>query len=357
MTKEDTPVGTRKPLEEWDRRAFLKLLGVGALGLAAHGGKVLGTERPGAKPLRGIFPVAQTPFTESNKLDLDVLAEEVRFIDRGGVHGFVWPQMASEWMTLTEAERLEGSEAIAATGKKLRPAIVIGVQSKDVAGAIKYAKHAERVGADAIISLPLSENTDAKTNLEYYKAVGGATDLPLVVQAVGNMSVDLLIEMYKAIPTFRCVKDEAGNPLMSIGPLRQRSSDHLKIFSGSHGRDLIDEMRRGFSGSMTAAPFADLYAQTWDLWHEGKHDEAMAMHARTLLILTEMLSHGPESVKYILYLRGVFKTYSLRTQEAPGFSSAAKVAAGGDQAEAYLDEDGKRALRETLDYLKPYLKA
>jgi dihydrodipicolinate synthase/N-acetylneuraminate lyase len=169
------------------------------------------------------------------------------------------------------------------------------------------------------------------------------------------MGVDLLIEMYKVIPTFRYVKDEAGNPLMSVGLLRKRSSDQLKIFSGSHGRDLIDEMRRGFSGSMPAAPFADLYAQTWDLWHEGKCHEAMAMQGRTLLILTEMLSHGAESMKYILYLRGVFKTYGVRTRQAPGFSSAAKVAAGSDQTDMRLDDEGKQALRETLDYLKPYL--
>jgi 4-hydroxy-tetrahydrodipicolinate synthase len=340
-----------------DRREFLQLLGVGTLGLAVPGWKIFGGEAPGSKLLRGIFPVAQTPFTESNKLDLDSLIEEVRFIDRGGVHGFVWPQMASEWMTLSEAERLEGNEAIASTGKKLRPAVVIGVQAPNVATAIKYAKQAEKVGADAIISLPPSENSDPKTDLEYYKAVGAATSLPLFVQAVGNMSVDLLVDMYKAIPTFRYVKDEAGAPLMAVAPLRERSSDQLKIFSGSHGRDLIDEMRRGFSGSMPAAPFADLYAQTWDLWHEGKHKEAMAMHARTLLILTEMLSHGPESVKYVLCLRGVFKTYGLRTRHPPAFASAAKVAGGGDQPEASLDEDGKQALRDTLDYLKPYLKA
>jgi 4-hydroxy-tetrahydrodipicolinate synthase len=265
--------------------------------------------------------------------------------------------MASEWMTLSEAERLEGSEAIASTGKKLRPAIVIGVQAPDVASAIKYAKHAERAGADAIISLPPSENSDPKTDLEYYKAVGGATELPLFVQAVGNMSVELIIELYKAVPTFRYIKDEAGNPLMSAGPLRQRSSDQLKLFSGGHGRDMIDEMRRGFSGCMPAASFADLYAQTWDLWHEGKREEAMAMQGRTLMILTEMLSHGPESMKYILCLRGVFKTYRVRTQQAPGFSSAAKLVAGSDQTEMHLDDEGKQALRDTLDYLKPYLKA
>ena len=45
------------------------------------------------------------------------------------MHGFVWPQLASEWSTLTEAERMAGTEAICSEGKKLRPAIVIGAQA------------------------------------------------------------------------------------------------------------------------------------------------------------------------------------------------------------------------------------
>jgi len=350
-------VWTKDPLEKSNRRGFLTLLGMSALQLLAQDRKSIALGKPDAKPLHGIFPIAQTPFTESNQLDVDALVEEVQFIDRGRVHGFVWPQNASEWMTLTEGERMEGAEAIAAAGKKLRPAIVIGVQSPEVGRAIRYAKHAQRVGADAIIALPPSEQSDPKTDVEYYKAIGAATELPFFVQAVGNMNVDLIIELYKAVPTLRYVKDEAGNPLMSIGPLRERSSDQLKVFSGNHGRDLIDEMRRGFSGSMPAASFADLYVQTWDLWHEGHHDEAMAMHARTLLILTEMLSHGFEAMKYVLYLRGVFKTYGIRRQGEKGLSSTAKLVARSDDSEAHLDDEGKQAIRETLDYLKPYLRA
>lgn len=346
-----------KVLKDHDRREFLEFLWRCALSSAVQGSRMLAGERSASKPLRGIFPIAQTPFTESNKLDLDALVEEVRFIDRCGAQGFVWPQMASEWMTLTEAERIEGAEAIASTGKKLRPAIVIGVQSPDVASAIRYANHAERAGANAIISLPPSERSDPKTDLEYYKTIGRATELPMFVQAVGNMTVDLIIELYKTIPTFRHIKDEAGNPLVRIAPLRERSSGQLKVFSGGHGRDLIDEMRRGGSGSMPAASFADLYAQTWDLWQEGKPDEAMAMQGRTLLILTEMLSHGPESMKYILYLRGVFKTYGVRNSQAPNLSSAAKLATGSDETEMHLDDEGKQALRQTLDFLKPYLRA
>lgn len=351
------PLETRKRPEDPRRREFLQLLGGGALGLGLPGARLFALEKSGSKPLRGIFPIAQSPFTEADKLDLDALVAEVRFIDRGRVHGFVWPQMASEWSTLSERERLEGMEAIASTGKRLRPAIVLGVQGPDAATAVRYAKHAEKVGADAIISLPPAENSDPKVALEYYQEVGRATELPLFAQAVGNMSVELILEMYKTIPTMRYVKDEAGQPLRRIGPLREKSSDEIKVFTGAHGRTLIEEMRRGFSGSMPAASFADLYAQTWDLWHAGKRHEAMDMHAKTLLILTEMGIHGSEAMKYILYLRGVFKTYGVRRPQGSGFAAAAKLAAGGEDRRARLDEAGKQALRETLEYLKPYLRA
>lgn len=314
------------------RRRFLQLLGAGPLACAA--------QVPGSKPLRGIFPIAQTPFTEDNKLDLAALVEQVRFIDRGRVHGFVWPQLASEWSTLTETERLDGAEAIASAGKKLRPAIVLGVQGPTTAAAVKYARHAEKVGADAIISLPPANQSDPKAILEYYKEVGAATGLPLFLQAVGNLSVDSIIEMHTAVPTLRYVKDEAGQPLMRIAALREKSADRLKVFTGMHGKTLIDEMRRGFSGSMPAASFADVYAAVWDLWQAGKQKEAMELFARAAMLINEIGVYGLASLKYILCLRGVFKTYRTREKEPRG---------GG------LDETGKQVLREMLELMKPYV--
>jgi len=340
------------------RRDFLRLSGAGALGAALSGDRLTAAPPPGQKALRGIFPVACTPFTDSDKLDLDALAAEVKFMSRCGAHGFVWPQNWSEWRTLAEPERLAGAEAILSAGKGTRMAIVIGVQGQDVATAVRYARHAEKLGADAVISLPPGEESDPAAILRYYKDVAKATDLPFFAQAVGKMTVDLLLEMYKAIPAFRYVKDEAaGSPLQRIIPLREKTSDELKMFSGAGGRTLIDEMRRGSSGSMPTAAFPDLFAQTWDLWHEGKQKEAMDMHARTLLCTTESDAQAPagpatpESTKYVLCLRRVFKTSRLRRR--PGQSSAP----AGESMEASMDEAGKRALRDTLEYVKPYLRA
>jgi dihydrodipicolinate synthase/N-acetylneuraminate lyase len=222
---------------------------------------------------------------------------------------------------------------------------------------VQLAKHAEKVGADAIISLPPSENLTAPQMLEYYKAIGSATRLPLFVQAVGDMDVDLIMAMYKAIPTMRYLKDEAGDVLSRIVQLTKMSSGQIKIMTGAHGRTLIEEMRRGSSGCMPLPGFADLYAATWDFWHQGKHKEAMDMHARTLLLLTEMgIYSGTEPMKYILYLRGVFKNYAARKAPAQGFAAAAKAAAASSGITRPLDEAGKRALKETVDYLRPYFR-
>jgi 4-hydroxy-tetrahydrodipicolinate synthase len=316
-----------------DRRSFLQsgLVVLGAGGMA-EASPVSG------KPLRGIFPIAQTPFTEDDKLDLDSLAEEVRFVHRGKVHGFVWPQLASEWDTLTERERLDGAELVASTGAKLSPAIVLGVQGPDTAAAVRYAKHAEKVGADGLISLPPGWTKDPAAIFDYYKQVGDATRLPLFVQAVGEMGVELILKMYRAIPTLRYVKDEAGSPLLRIAALNAGSRGELKVFTGGHGKTLIDEMMRGFSGTMPAASFADLYASAWNLWHAGREREAVDVFGDAAILVNE-ISVYPEGMKFILRERGVFQTYRLRSKQTG------------------IDENGKRALRRLLGLVRPRLTA
>lgn len=343
-------------LEQPGRRDFLHLLGAGALGMAlapAATSKAAAT----SKSLRGIFVIASTPFTESDQLDVDTLVEELKFVDRGRVHGFVWPQLGSEWSTLTERERLDGAEALLAAGKKLRPAILIGAQAPTTATAVNYAKNAEKLGADGIISLPPPGVSDPQAILEYYIEVGKATQLPLFVQAVGNMTVESLLEMYKAIPTMRYIKYEAKQPLVALGELRRESSDEIKVFTGNHGRTLIDEMIRGSAGTMPAASFGDLYAQVWDLWQEGQHKKALDIWGKTETLITEIdVYNGLATQKYMLYLRGVFKTISVRRPPRQGSADTGKKAAGSGPSGG-LDDTGKQLLREMIGYLKPYFRA
>ncbi|MBI3683742.1 MAG: dihydrodipicolinate synthase family protein [Acidobacteria bacterium] len=294
-----------------------------------------------AKHLAGVFPIVQTPFTDDNKLDTRTLAEEIRFLDRTGVQGVVWPQLASEYYTLTMEERFAGMEVVAGAGKPLRPAVVLGVQAEDTETALKYVKHAEKLGPDALIALPPRSWKENAKIFEYYKAIGESAGRPLFAQTIGDMSVDFVLKMISEIPNLQFVKDEAGQTLPRISEFRRRANPRVRgIFTGGHGKTMIDELARGSAGTMPASPFADLYVRVWDAWQAGKREQALDHFSKVMLLVTEVSAYGTPGVKYLLQLRGVFKNTICRA----------------DRASA-LDEEGKQLLKQTLDFVRPLLKA
>jgi 4-hydroxy-tetrahydrodipicolinate synthase len=329
-------------------------MGASALLLAAAAnGRAAAVTSPNGKPLQGLFPIGQTPCTPDNKIDFEGLAAEVKFCNRGGVHGFVWPQIASGWASLTQKERMDGAEAILSAGKGGKTALVIGVQTTagDLDGATEYAKHAAKNGADAIVSLP-PEKADESAILEYYKGVGKATDLPLFVQSAGDMSVDLIVQMFKEIPTMRVVKDEAGNPLQRVAEIRERTGGKLNVFSGNGVRTMITEMEHGFMGHCPTTGLSDIYAQAFDLWHAGRKREAFDMFGRVLAF-----DSIPNADAYALIARGVFKEGTITRRMTLFGGGAGRAAGGNNRPVTPLDDAGKREIREALNtYLKPYLK-
>ena len=249
---------------------------------------------------------------------------------------------------------MDGAEALLAAGKGGKTALVIGVQDKEgnIDKAIAYAKHAAKNGADAIVSLP-PEKADDKAIIEYYKTIGQATDLPLIVQSQGDMSVDLIVEMARQIPAMKCVKDEAGNPLARVTQIRERTTDKLAVFSGNGVRTMIDEMRLGFSGHCPTTVLSDFYAAAFDLWHAGKQPEAFDMFGRIQAFNSISGAGG-----YLMVLRGMFKE-TTRTRGGMGGGGAAAGGGGGSAraAAAPLDEAGKQAVRDAWDqFMRPYLR-
>jgi 1-pyrroline-4-hydroxy-2-carboxylate deaminase len=329
---------------DMDRRTLLKTLGSVAAGAAlSKFSLAAGAKGSAGKPLRGLFPIAATPFTPDNKLDLDCLNAEVKFCNRGGVPGLIWPQIASGWSTLSSSERFAGAESMLAAGKGGKTAIVIGVQTqgKDLPGAIAYAKHAAKNGADAICSLP--PGGDAAAVLEYYKAIGSATDLPLFIQSIGDMSVDSIVEMFKSIPTVKVVKDEAGDPLARVTELRAKTDGKLAIFAGKGVRQLMDEMRLGFTGFCPVMGLADVFQQSWELYEAGNLRESFDMFARIQAFSTIL-----NADRYVMVARGIFKE-DTKSRPTPGMGS------GGSQTP--LTEVEKKVVRDALNaYLKPYLR-
>ena len=115
-----------------------------------------------------------TPYTESREVDYEDLAREVDFMDRGGVHGMVWPQSGSEFDKLTREERMKGMEVLAKAARGKRPALILGVQAPDSETAFEYARRAEELAPDGLISMP---PTDAKSLQDYRTYFGKMAEI------------------------------------------------------------------------------------------------------------------------------------------------------------------------------------
>jgi 5-dehydro-4-deoxyglucarate dehydratase len=100
--------------------------------------------------------------------------------------------------------------------------------------AIEMAQRSAQAGADAILALPpYYPNADEDALLEYYKAIGAATPLPLLVYSRDwvNPSPAWVEKLAKAAPTLTAWKDGQGDT-RRYQQIMQRLGDRLYWIGG-----------------------------------------------------------------------------------------------------------------------------
>jgi 4-hydroxy-tetrahydrodipicolinate synthase len=295
------------------RRRLLAALPAAAFGL----GRALSA--PSGKPMRGIFPIMATPYTAAGAVDFDDLAREVQFLERCGVHGMVWPQLASEYASLTREERLRGMEVLARAAAGGKAALVLGVQGPNTDAALEYLRAAEKLDPDAVIAIPPREAKSLEDVRAYYRALAGATKRPLWIQTTGGAAglipaVEMLVELAREFPHCGYVKEEASPVIERMTALVAARPAVKAVFSGNGGRGLLLEMRLGFDGTMPGAPIADLYPQIWDHYQAGRREKAREIFALLTLMLN-LEQQVPGTRPYLFKKRGVFKTAVSRQEK------------------------------------------
>jgi 4-hydroxy-tetrahydrodipicolinate synthase len=328
--------------------ASLSLLAVAGRGaMAATSGAIV--KSPNGKALAGVFPIGWTPCKPDNSFDADAMVKQQQFLNRGKVAGMAWPQNASGWQSLTPAEWHAGAEALASV--KGDTALVLGVQTAgfNTVASQAYAKKAKSLNADAIISLVPPDASEADV-AAYFKALSDASGLPIMVQAVGNVSVDNLVALAAAVPAIMAVKDEAGDPLERAPDLLQKTGGKIEDFSGGGGMSFFGELELGFLGTCPYTGLADVLQACFNSYRAGRKREAYETFGRFLAF--NSLPHANE---YVMKARGVFAEDAIMRSNpaAPG-----APAGGGRRRGGQITEAHKAQIRTALNtYLKPYLVA
>jgi 4-hydroxy-tetrahydrodipicolinate synthase len=295
-------------------------------------------------PFRGIFTIPVTPFRPDGTIDVAGFRRVIEFSIECGAHGLVYPVNASEWYHLSDAERFELTEVLMEQNAGRLP-VVVGVTAATAEIAARFAEHARRHGADAVIAMPphvrrapLAE----EVLFDYYRRIAEAARLPVFVQnwtaPIGTpMSSSFLLRLCREIEYVDYIKEETEPSTARITELVQQNEGSVKgIFGGAGGRYLIEEYRRGVSGNMPGCHLTDVVVTFWNALEAG--DEARAMHIyKEMAPIFFFEAQLPGAYKEVLYRRGVIGCPLRRNAGSP------------------LDEISARYLDEILAALEPLM--
>ncbi|MGE0393791.1 MAG: 4-hydroxy-tetrahydrodipicolinate synthase [Vicinamibacterales bacterium] len=164
----------------------------------------------------GVGTALVTPFTADGSLDEAAIAALAKRQVAAGVH-FVSPcGTTGEAPTLSSDEKVRVTELVvdAVAG---RVPVLAGAGGYNTREVVELVHRMEKAGASGILSVtPYYNKPTPEGMLEHYRAVAGATSLPVVLYNVPgrtgiNVDVATLVRIAKACPNVVAVKEASGN--------------------------------------------------------------------------------------------------------------------------------------------------
>jgi 4-hydroxy-tetrahydrodipicolinate synthase len=301
--------------------------------------------------LRGVVPVAPTPFFADGRVDYASIERMTEFFEAAGVNGVTLLGQ------LGEAPKLEHGEAVAIVarviGRTMLP-IIVGVSAPGFAAMRALTHEVMSLGAAGVmIGPPNSLRTDEQIVAYYRQAVEAiGRDVPFVLQDHPlSFSVVMTPTVMQRIvqENESCVmlKHEDWPGLEKITQLRELEREgsmrRVSILTGNGGLFLDFETERGADGANTGYAFPEMLVDVVRLCAAGRRDEAHDLFDAHLPYLRYEQQQGPVGLavrKYVLMKRGILSCDALRK---PALTLSAQSRAEVDYLLARIARTDKRA--------------
>lgn len=221
----------------------------------------------------GVLPVLATPFTDDDSLNTGALADEIDFVIDQKVHGVVLG-MVSEVLRLSSEER---DELVTQTCRAVNGRVTVtgSVGAESLHSAIRYAKHAQDAGADALMAIPpMGTACDDSELYAYYSGIIESVEIPVVVQDASGylgrpLTIELQANLFDKYGDRALFKPEA----QPIGPrltqLLEATGGKAKVYEGTGGLALVDSYKRGIVGTMPGPDISWALVALWDALEAG----------------------------------------------------------------------------------------
>ena len=257
------------------------------------------------KDFKGVIPAVLSVFHKDEELDEQGTREFVQYLlsmDIGGL--YVTGSTAETWM-MTAEERMRQVEIIMEeVGDKVPVVVHVGAMS--TREAIQLAKHAEKMGAAGVSSVPpfyFKYNPDQIYN--YYKDVAEATSLPMIVYNIplaGMMTVDQIIRLSE-IENVKGVK-YTGTALFEVMQIKDGCKEGFKVYGGCDelGSSNISIGVDGIIGSFYNV-IADHYIKIWNAVKESNIPLATKLQHQAVHVIFAGINSGSMIAAMKVWLR------------------------------------------------------
>ena len=258
---------------------------------------------------RGIMPALITPVNGDGSLREEVTRQLVRDLSATGITGFYILGSTGEGVATDRERRMEFSELV----REARPegiSIIDHIGASDLATVKKLARHARRIGLDAISSVPpFFFSYDEQGVIDYYRAMSDESEgLPLIVYAApmaGPLLPVSTIEKMLDIPGFIGMKFTNPNYYL-MSRYKKIDGGNINIFNGPDETCALGLMM-GADGAIgsTYNIMPRTFVGIYNAVQAGDVREAMRLQHKADDLIEALLDYNVvEAVKVALALKG-----------------------------------------------------
>ena len=271
-------------------------------------------------PLHGIVTVLNTPFTAADQIDFFALERNVREALDAGVAGFLAPAMASEVQKLSKKERVDMLECILQATEGKVPVFAGTASSSPDEARDVLLSYLELECKHVLFQLPFSNASQFKQDFLQLAECGPEVIMLQDWDAEGYGLPDhLIMDLFKAVPSFRCLKIETQAAGTKYTRMLELSQGRLHVSGGWAVNQMLDGLTRGVHSFMPTGMHW-IYTRIFRDFQEGKLQEATALFNEILPVLAfsnQNLDISIHFFKRLLWKQGIYPTPNCRQPIVP----------------------------------------
>lgn len=265
------------------------------------------------KKFTGVFPAFYACYDDNGNISRERASKLAEFYHSVGVKGLYVTGSSGECVFHTVEERKATLEAVMeAVGGKMT--VIAHIAAPATRDSIELARHAEKLGADAIAMVPgFYYGLKVPVVRKYWCDVLDATDaIPMFIYNIPgttngfNLPVELLQEMLTTGRTAG-VKNSSGS-VQDILRFRMAGGEDIAIFNGPDEQYVAGRMM-GASGGIggTYGFMPELFLNLDALVNDGKMEKAAELQKEITAVIYETIKLGSlyAAAKDLLRLRGL----------------------------------------------------